>query len=315
MMALLRTAPWLLAAATAAASLPVQAQDSSSDTAQIPEAPAEAAPDGTTAATQIEPLPLWSIAASAGISNRDDGPDGTWEALSLTRQIGRGYVRGALMRYHGTLLQADTALPSDYLVGTLAAGGNFHGWVTDGWISLGRQDYGKISTADGSRASNGATGSTYFAIGGDFGKVLPLGHNWYLTPTATVSYAHGKLLRPAPTGTTFNDVETDEPTWTAGGAVRLDHAFGPDKRHYAGISISRNWTSNAVSAVHPISIDEETGAVELFSVHYSDSWFEAGATANMELTPTLHLDVFATRGFGMLSGNTTSGGISLRKSF
>ncbi|MCJ2180542.1 autotransporter outer membrane beta-barrel domain-containing protein [Novosphingobium album (ex Hu et al. 2023)] len=311
MMALFRAGPWLLAAAAAATTLPAQAQEA--DSALAPTT--AAAPNDTTDATLIEPLPLWTVAASTGISNRDDGPDGTWEALSLTRQLGRGYVRGALMRYHGTLLQADTALPSDYLVGTVAAGGNFSGWVTDGWLSLGRQDYGKISTPEGSRSSTGATGSTYFAIGGDFGKVLPLGHDWYLTPTATASYAHGKLLRPAPTETTFKDVETDEPTWSLSAAVRLDHAFGPGKRHYAGISVSRNWTSNAVSAVYPVSVDDETGTVDLASRHYADNWFEAGVTANMELTPTLHLDVFATRGTGMSSGNTTSAGISLRKSF
>lgn len=313
MTALFRTAAWLLPAVAAMASLPARAQDLESD---VPLTAAPTPEDGTAAAaTGLQPQPLWSVAASAGVSNRDDGPDGTWEALSLTRQMGRGYLRGTLMRYHGTLLQADTALPSAYLVGTAAAGGNFDGWVADGWISLGRQDYGRISTADGSRASTGAKGSTYFAIGGDFGKVLPLAHDWYLTPTAMASYAGGKLLRPAPTGTGLRDVETDEPTWSASAALRLDRAFGSNKHHYAGISFARNWTSNAVSAVHPLSIDRNTGTVQLTSTHFADGWFEVGATANMELTSTVHLDVFATRGFGMLAGDTTSAGISLRKSF
>lgn len=309
MKALFRAGPWLLAAATAVA-LPARAQEP-----QAAAMTAEAAEENDTASLIPEPQPRWTIAASTGISNRDDGPDGAWEALSLTRQIGRGYVRGALMRYHGTLTQADTALPSDYLVGTLAAGGNFGGWVSDGWISLGRQDYGKISTSEGSRSSTGAQGSTYFAIGGDFGKVMPLGHDWYLTPTVTASYARGKLLRPAPTESGFRDVETDEPTWSGSAALRLDRAFGSGRHHYAGISFARNWTSNAVSALRFLSVDTETRTVELASIHYADGWFEAGATANMELNPTLHLDVFATRGFGMLAGDTTSAGISLRKSF
>ena len=318
MMAILRAGPWLLAAATAAAPLSANAQeqsataDASADTSATTSSDAQAKNSETAAPS---PAPLWTATASAGVSARDDGPDGTWQALSLTRRMGRGYLRGAVMRYHGTLVQTDTALPSDYFVATLAGGGNFHGWVTDGWISLGRQDYGRISMSEGSRASSGAKGSTYFATGGDFGKVLTLGSSWYLTPTVTATYAHGKLLRPAPAGTDYTDLETDEPTWSANAALRIDHAFGSRKNDYVGLSIARNWTSNAVSAVRPEVVDDETGTLALTSKHYSDFWFEVGATANMQVTPTIHIDVFATRGFGMLSGDTTSGGIALRKSF
>lgn len=308
MTALARTGLWLLAAAVA--SPPAQAQESGSATAPAADATAGEAAD----AVQASPVPLWTATTSAGISARENGPDGNWEALALTRQIGRGYIRASAMRYHGTLVQADAALPSDYFIGTLTVGGNFDGWVSDGWISYGRQEYGKISTSAGTRSSTGASGSAYFAVGGDFGKVLPLGHGWYVTPTVAASYAHGKLLRPAPADNDLTDLETDEPTWSANAAIRIDHSFGGQHQHYAGLSVSRNWSSNAVSdARPPASTNVEPTSLD--SIHYADNWFEVGATANVALSSRLHLDLFATRGFGMLAGDTTSGGMSLRISF
>lgn len=276
--------------------------------------------DAATSAGADKPA-LWSATASAGISNRDDGPNGSWQSLSLSRTVGRGYVRGGLMRYHGTLTQADVALPSDYYVATLGAGGNFDNWVVDGWISYGRQDYGRIRTSQGSRASTGAKGSDYYAIGGDFGRVVPLGGKFFLTPTVAASFAEGKLLRPAPTDAlaeaNVRDLETDEPTWSANAAMRIDRAFGNEGQHYIGLSISRNWTSNGLSQLwlRP-GYDADTGLpFRLDSKHYADGWFEAGATANMRLGKRLYLDLFATRGFGLKAGDTTSAGVTLRRSF
>lgn len=310
----------LLLAATPAR---VAAQEASSQ-------PSSAAAGAVTAPAVSTPLaqdaadaaPSWAIAVSGGISARDDGPDGSWQTLSLTRRVGRGYVRGTVMRYHGTLLQADIALPSDYYVATIGAGGNFGNWVVDGWASYGRQDYGRISTtsADGvatSRATTGAKGSDYYAVGGDFGRVVPLGGNFYLTPTVAGSFANGRLLRPAPTGTDFTDIETREPTFSANATMRLDYAFGASRSHYVGLSVSRNWTSNGVSALrlHPSEQDDGSYRFDLDSKHYADGWFEAGASASMRLGDTLYLDVFGSRSFGVLAGNVTTAGATLRKSF
>ena len=306
------------ARALALLTLMMPAHARAQDTAETVTASANEAPPAEQP-SPIEVQPLWTAAASAGISNRDDGPDGSWQSLSLTRRIGRGYVRGSLMRYSGTLLQADVALPSDYYVGTIGAGGNFDNWVVDGWASYGRQDYGRISTAAGSRTSTGAKGSDYYAIGGDFGRVVPLGSNFYMTPTVAASFANGRLLRPAPTGSGLTDLETKEPTWSANAAVRVDHAFGPAGIHYAGLSISRNWTSNGISALRLRRSDDlnEDGSQHfmLDSKHYADSWFEAGATASMKLGRGLYIDLFATRSFGVEAGNVTSAGATLRKSF
>ncbi|MGH6746639.1 autotransporter domain-containing protein [Novosphingobium sp.] len=321
----------LLLAGAAALSSPALAQD----TAPLPEA--SATPEGATLSTEAAPAatdssaedpanadqtPLraapWTVTASAGVSNRDDGPDGSWQSLSLTRQIGRGYVRGGLMRYHGTLIQAYTALPSDYYVATLGAGGNFDNWVVDGWASYGRQDYGRITTERGSRESTGAKSSGYYALGGDFGRIFPLSPRWFVTPTVVGSYAEGRLLRPAPEFADLVDLETREPTWTLGSTVRIDHAFGKNADHYIGASVSRNWTSNAVSEVTRgqfEGLENVPRSGLLDSQHTADGWWEVGVSANMKLTDRLHLDLYASRSFDALAGNTTAGGISLRQSF
>lgn len=286
----------------------------------LPAAAQEAGQSEQPDAVQIA-TPLWTATASAGISDRDGGPDGSWQALSLSRTVGRGYLRGTLMRYHGTLTQADLALPSDYYVGTLGAGGNFDNWVVDGWASFGRQDYGRITTALGSRASTGAKGSDYYALGGDFGRVMPLGRRLFLTSTLAASFAQGKLLRPAPGAAIddagLRDLETDEPTWSANAAIRIDRAFGASGQHYAGLSVSRNWTSNGLSQLwlRP-GYDADSGLpFRLDSKHYADSWVELGVTANMKLANSLHLDLFATRGVGVKAGDTTSAGVALHRTF
>lgn len=280
---------------------------------------AESTGDTATQDAPEPPAPApWTVTASAGVSNRDDGPDGSWQSLSLTRQLGRGYVRGGLMRYHGTLIQAYTALPSDYYVGTLGAGGNFDNWVVDGWASYGRQEYGRITTGRGSRESTGARSSRYFALGGDFGRILPLSPRWFVTPTVVGSYAEGRLLRPAPEFTGLIDLETREPTWTLGSTLRIDHAFGRNADNYAGLSVSRNWTSNAVSQVTGGQFEDLSDVPRsglLPSQHYSDAWWEVGVSTNMKLTDRLHLDLYASRSFDALAGNTTSAGVSLRRSF
>lgn len=309
----------LMAGVLAQAPLTARAEDASEQTPSDPVAGCgeEQPCPATVPETEPPRQRLWTLAASAGVSARDDGPDGDYQAISLTRGIGRAYLRAGMMRYHGTLLQADTALPSDYLIGTVAGGGNFNNWVVDGWVSYGRQFYGKISSSGVRRESTGAKSSDYYALGGDVGRILTLAPDWYLTPTVAGSFAHGKLLRPAPAGLGKVDLETDEPTWSANAAVRIDHAFGQARNHYVGLSLSRNWTSNAVSQVEmgPMQKKIAIATGSLSSRHTADAWFEIGMTANMQLTDDLALDLYATRGFDALAGNTTSAGFSLRRSF
>lgn len=295
------------AAALACAATPAKAQE----TATI--AATEAASDVGTA--QDNPVPSWAVTLSGGGSVRADGPDGSWQSAALEKTVGRGYLRAGVMRYHGTLVQSDSALPSDYYVGTIGGGGNFSGWVADAWASFGKQVYGNITDSAGSRPSNGARSSTYLALGGDFGRVVPLARNLYLTPTVAASYASGKLLRPQRTNSDYPDLETAEPTWSANLAARLDRSFGKNAQNYVGLTVSHNWTSNGVSNVNILETNENSAAIGIDSEHLSDQWTELGATASLSLTPRLRMDLIATRGLGVLAGDFTNLGLSLRRSF
>ncbi|WP_228727225.1 autotransporter domain-containing protein [Novosphingobium aureum] len=324
-----RTSAFIIAASALFAQ-PVSAQQvlpetpgSEGDRAESNQAQANLQRDEATARDEVAAPPPsvmpWSASVSAGLSARDAGPDGSWQSLALSRSVGRGYLRASVMRYHGTLVQADTALPSDYFIGTLGAGGNFDNWVTDGWVSIGRQRYGRISQTGtdqpASRESTGATSSPYFAVGADVGHVITLSPGWYATPTLAVSYAHGQLLRPAPENSGLPDLETDEPTWTGGANLRLDRAFGPEGRNFIGLLAARQWSSNGVSALLLPVVDDSAILPELKSRHYPDSWYEAGASASLSLLPRLDLDLYATRSFGMKAGDVTSAGLSLRTRF
>lgn len=299
-------------ASGAAAAGQVSASATTDAAASSPQAQSQASPSTPASPTEARP---WTATLSAGASKRDGGTDGSWQALALTRDIGQGYVRGGVMRYHGTLVQTDTALPSDYYVGSLGAGGNFRGWVGDGWASYGMQRYGRISSTSGMRKSDGSRSSAYYAFGGDFGHVVALGHGWYLTPTLAASFASGKLLRTIPSAAQ-DDVETAEPTWSANGTLRLDHAFGAG-RHDVGFTFSRNWTSNGLSILRVRAEQDDDGATtyRVYGDHRPDWWFEVGATASFSLTARLHTDVYLSRSLGVLAGDQTTGGISLRRTF
>jgi hypothetical protein len=67
--------------------------------------------------------------------------------------------------FGGTLQQADAAIPSTYHIGSIGAGGNWHGWVADAYASYGRQVYGAIQGLGGTRQSGITSGSGYFAAG------------------------------------------------------------------------------------------------------------------------------------------------------
>ena len=310
--------PFLVAIALVGAPGSVSAQEAVVPTqpqiSVTADAPVAAAAETAADTSTIDVLP-WTATLSAGMSKREGGSDGSWQAISLSRAVGQGYVRAGIMRYHGTLVQTDTALPSDYYVATLGAGGNFGGWVLDGWASYGVQDYGRVSGDAGSRESDGAKSSGYYAFGGDFGRVLTLGQNWYLTPTVAASFANGKLLRPAP-GPYAHDIQTAEPTWSANATLRLDRALAGGK-HDLGLTFSRNWTSNGVSLLQAHAQTDATGATtyDFDSDHRPDWWYELGATASFSLSARFKADLYVSHSFGVLAGDQTSGGLSLRRLF
>jgi hypothetical protein len=305
------TMAWVLAGALSPWTTAAGAQDAAASEPETVEV-VPMRPSDTRELVSVYP---WSVSAGGGVSARNNGPDMTWEALTLSRQVGNGYVRASAVRYHGAPFQSDSASGGQYLVGTLGTGVNLHGWIADAWVSAGRQDYGSSPPTFREGPGRGAKGSAYYSAGGDFGKVLSLGGNWYLTPMVAGSYAHGKLLREVVSGPRNMLLETGEPAWSANGTLRIDHAFGAERVHYLGAYVSQNWTSNGLSEVRYAEVALGKADVPFGIKRYSDAWVEAGATATIAITPRLQLDLFASRGVGMLSGNTTSAGMTLRRAF
>jgi hypothetical protein len=258
----------------------------------------------------VQQGPQWLAEVTSGYAKRDAGPSGLFAATALNRRFGRMYGRAALTVYRSTIEQIDTALPSTYLVGSVGTGGNFNNWVFDVWASWGWQHYGQIQTSQGPRRSN-STGSPYVSFGFDAGKILPLGKGFYLTPTVGGTYAHDRLLRPSPNVDIWPDYESREIAWTGMASLRLDKAFGHTRQHYVGVGASWRVTNNGLSVlvVPPMNSADQTFSTR----HYADGWGELTGNAGFRLTPSLRLELTATRSMKALAGNATtaSGGFRL----
>jgi len=305
----------LLAAAILAAS-PAFAQTTASTGGDVVSVPA-ATQEQALAVPQADNAPLpqgpqWLAEVTSGYAKRDAGPSGMFAATALNHRFGRMYGRAALTAYRSTIEQADTALPSTYLVGSLGTGGNFNNWVFDVWASWGWQHYGMIDTSQGERRS-ARHGSPYVSVGFDAGKILPLGKGFYITPTVGGTFAHDRLLRPSPNVDIWPDYESREIAWTGMASLRLDKAFGQSRQHYVGLGASWRITNNGLSilVVPPMESADQTFSTR----HYADGWGEVTGNAGFRLTPSLRLELTATRSMKALAGNATTASGGLRLAF
>ena len=285
---------------TPAPALAQSAQDTDSTRVDIPAMPIATAPASAS--------PAWLAEISSGYAKRDSGPSGAFAIGALNRRLGRFYARAAVTGYRSIVEQADTALPSTYVVGSLGGGGNINNWVFDAWGAWGWQDYGAIQTATGKRSSTASDGSPYLSLGFDAGRILTLSKSLYLTPTMGVTYAHNRLLRPSPNVAHWPDFESDEKTWTGTAAFRLDKSFGAERQHYVGLAASWHITNNGLSVLVPPFL---SASGEFATEHRADGWGEIGANAGLRLTPRLRLEASVSRSVQALAGNsiTASGGL------
>lgn len=255
--------------------------------------------------------PQWSAGVAAGMSPRDGAPTGTYQALSLHRQLGRSYVQAGAIHYHTTLQQGEASATSDYGVGTVGFGGNYNGWVLDTYLSYGRQTFGDVRYPGGSRALTGATSSPYWGGGVSFGRMMALGSRVYVTPTSSVAYAWSRLLHPGGI-----DLYTSEPTWTTAGRLRLDWLPGHSRQTYLGLSVAGLWSNNATSLIGGAAGGGYgTGGYDVSSRHVHDVWSEVGAHASVAVTRSLRIEATGARTIGLSSGNATTVGLGLRRSF
>ena len=154
--------------------------------AAAPAAPADPAP--------VDPKAIWVASATGGVVDRDTTSSSPYGALAITRYKGPTYLRASYTLFGGTLQQADAAIPSTYHIGSIGAGGNWHGWVADAYVSYGRQVYGAIQAQGIARQSGVASGADYIAAGLRLGRVFQPWARWYITPTIAGQYVYTRSL-------------------------------------------------------------------------------------------------------------------------
>jgi hypothetical protein len=278
----------------------------------------------------VSPPGPWSAVVSGGLAPRDGGPTGAYEALDLRRQIGNAYVQAGAMHYHAPTLNDAISVASTFTIGTLAGGGRLGTWIFDGYISYGRQDFGtvRVENAAGTglitRPADGPSGSPYYGAGLSIGRNAMLGERWFLTPTASVVYAWGRWLHPMDASTGLQDFTTGETTWTGTVRVRVDRMMGRSRRSYLGLSVAGVFSTNASSfagaggamagggggAVGPGVPDAGAG-----TQHLRDPWVEVAGHGSFALSRRLRVEASVARTQGLVTGDTTTINMSLRRQF
>jgi hypothetical protein len=304
----------------------------------LPEAPTVRCPDGTGQCVAVpgvavptlprdrpvivsEPGP-WSMTVSGGVAPRDGGPTGSYEAGDLRRQIGNAYVQAGVLHYDSPMLAQAVSVASGFTVGTLAGGGQLGNWLVDGYVSYGWQSYGqvRVAKADGSalvtRGADGASGSPYYGAGASLGRIMPVGQRWFVTSTAALTYSWGRWLHPVDGYAGPHDFLTGEATWTGTARVRVDRLMGRTRRSYLGLSVAGVLSSNASSlagsggVVGP-GLPDASGQIR----RLRDPWVEVAAHGSMALTRRMRVEVTAARTAGLVTGNTTTVNLGLRRQF
>jgi len=265
----------------------------------------------------------WSMAVSGGVAPRDGGPTGSYEAGELRRQIGNAYVQAGAMHYDSPTLSNAVSVASTFTLGTLAGGGHLGNWIVDGYVSYGWQTFGQVrvenaaGTALVTRAASGPSGSPYYGAGLSGGRIVPVGQRWFVTPTASVVYAWGRWLHPLDGGTGEQDFVTGETTWTGTARLRVDRLMGRARRSYLGLSIAGVLSTNASSfaGVGGGVLGPGVPGGGAATLHLHDPWVEMAAHGSMALTRRLRVEATVARTEGLVTGDTTTVNLGLRRQF
>ncbi len=274
---------------------PVMAQDTKPNEAPISTTP---------------PALNWIANLSTGVLARDGEAARPFLVGGLSRRVGRGYVRVSATDFHSVVRQIDAVLPSRFVIASIGGGGTFGKWFVDGSASAGRQRYGGVTTALGTRSSEVGNGSGVYGAALNAGRFVAVMRRLYLTPSATIQYSGNKTLRAVLGPTGPQDYLTSERAWTGSASVRLDRFFGGSNQHLVGISISKVQTSNG--AVVLAGSAAGGGILNDSATSVADGWYVAGASSSVRVTKQLWLDGAATRTIGARSGDVNIVSLGLR---
>ena len=265
----------------------------------------------------------WSMAVSGGVAPRDGGPTGSYEAGELRRQIGNAYVQAAAMHYVSPTLSNAVSVASTFTLGSLAGGGHLGNWLLDGYVTYGWQTFGMVRAVNAAgtglelRPATGSSGSPYYGAGASVGRIVPMGQRWFLTPTASVVYAWGRWLHPVGDGQSARDFLTGEATWTGTARLRVDRLMGRARRSYLGLSIAGVFSTNASTFAGVGGGGAAPGVPGLgaLTLHLRDPWVEMAGHGSMALGRRLRVEATVARTQGLVTGDTTTVNLGVRRQF
>lgn len=261
-------------------------------------------------ATSEDKLPSWMIGVSGGTISRDGDDTHADGTVSLTRRLGKDYVRLSAVRFGAAVDEGAAVQHSTYTIGFLSGGTVLGHWFVDGYAAAGIQHYGSLANPLGTQAITGSQSSGVYAGGIDGGYVKWLGSAWSLTPSLSAQYVRSQAIQyqPTPAGPQIGRINEDG--ITGGATLRLDRWLGADRQHDIGIYVSGLDSSNASAPL--ISGARGDQSPTMPGLRSSDAWLEAGANASVRLSKRLYLDVAGARTVGLKSGDVTTSSVGAR---
>jgi Autotransporter beta-domain len=261
----------------------------------------------------------FSISLSGGTTSLENRGDQPFASLSLTRNIGDGYVRITAMHVdsrdgEGLL----GAVPAKTNIVSLGGGIGLGAISLDGYASVGWRKFAgeKFQRRTGQSIIITSNGDTA-AVGASVTYDIPLGSHGFLSPFISVDYSRVDTARAivAPViGLISRTEKQDGVTGTLG--TTATYMFGNNQAQsvggYAAFVTSSNTTSYN-RGTSPIAAARALGALDVPGM--KDSWGEYGATASFSLTQPLRLDLSVIRTVGFAGSESTSGSVGLRYNF
>ena len=254
---------------------------------------------------------IWLVGLSSGILEREDGPISPYATASITAYRKNIYVRGGVTYYRSTLEQTGMARPSTYYVGSLGGGGNFNNWLVDGYISIGRQHYGKVETPAGVPEAPSHKSSGYFAGGLRAGHVFEPVPRLLMTPTIEIQYVEAKSLRQRFEGDHIVDFEVADNAVSGNATFRFDYALGQRRQHLIGISLGHYESNNGQTQVDIIPPAANQPAL-IRPYNMPDVWQQIGGNVSYQANKRIWIDANVMRTFGVLAGDSTIWTIGVR---
>lgn len=264
------------------------------------------------------PAPAWTLSAGGGVTSIGGQGDQPFAQIGLKHSFGDAYVRGGVTYIDGGSGDLRRGIvPADTWQATLGGGASFDAVSLDFYVLAGSRSYSRtVATPLGTRRIAVSDKGSNFGAGASLTLDLPLGGNWFVSPSLAADYARVDV---AVTATAANGIDLisqkndrDGITGTGGATLQYLADSGASIGAYGAFVA----TSDAASVNRAGANGTPNAALRFVGdIGGSDSWAEYGVLGGVPLTPRLRLDVSVVRTQGLAGGETTSGAATLSYGF